>query len=104
MLKINRGDTVSIAVNLFIDNAAYTPTEGETVVFSVKEKLGDSEPILLQRNVENGVLHLTHEDTKSLSCDRTYHYDVRLYNADKSKVLTPIIDQLKVCEVVNCDL
>lgn len=104
MLKVRRGDTATIVVNLFVDNVAYSPAAGERVVFTVKEKTNDAgTPPLIQHDVVNNQVRLTHEDTKDLDCG-IYPCDVRVFNDNKTLVYTPLLDELKVCEVVNCDL
>lgn len=104
MLRVRRGDTVTIAVNLFVDNVAYSPAEGEHVVFTVKNKTNEEgTPPLIQHDVIDNKVYLTHEDTKDLACG-IYPCDVRVYNDNKTLVYTPLLDELKVCEVVNCDL
>lgn len=104
MIEVRRGDTAVIYIALFVDNAAYSPAEGEHVVFTVKEKTNaDGTPPLIQHDVVDNLVHLTHEDTKDLACGM-YPCDVRVYNDAKTLVYTPLLDTLKVCEVVNCDI
>lgn len=104
MIEVRRGDTAVIQVALFVDNVAYSPAAGEHVVFTVKEKTNDEgTPPLIQHDVVDNVVRLTHEDTKDLACG-IYPCDVRVYNDSKTLVYTPLLDELKVCEVVNCEL
>lgn len=104
MIEVRRGDTAVIHVALFVNNVAYSPAEGEHAVFTVKAKTNDADtPPLIQHDVVDNLVHLTHDDTKDLPCG-VYPCDVRIYNDTKTLVVTPLVDELKVCEVVNCDL
>lgn len=103
MIKVNRGDTAVLAVKLYVDNEPFTPAEGQHAVFCVKERIDDNEPVLIRKEVVDNAIHLDHTDTCSLACG-IYACDVRIYAEDKSWVFTPIVDELQICEVVNCDL
>lgn len=104
MIEVRRGDTAVIYVALFVDNKAYSPAEGEHAVFTVKAKTNEEGTApLIQHEVIDNMVHLEHEDTKNLACG-LYPCDVRVYNDDKTLVFTPLVDVLKVCEVVNCDI
>lgn len=102
MIEIKQGDTVTIEVALFVDNIEYKPSEAEIVEFAVKKNLSDPEALFTEP-VSSGVVQLDHTDTKDLTCG-LYNYDVRIYTADKSLVLTPIVGLVHICEVVNCGI
>lgn len=101
-MEIIRGDTKEISVTITKNGEPYVPL-GEKVVFTVKKDYEEDSPILIQHDVVNGKVIITHNDTVNLEYGK-YVYDVRVYRPDLSEVQTPIIGTLKIAKVVNNDL
>lgn len=100
-MEIIRGDTKEISVSITKNGEPYVPL-GERVVFTVKKDYDDDE-VLIQHDVVNSKVFITHEDTVNLDYGN-YVYDVRVYRPDLSEVQTPIIGKLKITKVVNNNL
>lgn len=99
IIKIRKGDTLRLDITLTNNGEPFEPTN-EQVVFAVGK--GVSSPLFTCPVVE-GVAQITHEQTKSLPCG-TYKFDVRVYNANKELVATPLFGDFKLLEVVNGDI
>lgn len=99
MIEIRKGDTLRLDITLTNNGEPFIPVD-EQIVFAVGN--GVSSPLFTCPVVE-GVAQITHEQTKSLPC-RTYKFDVRVYNANKELVATPLFGDFKLLEVVNNDL
>lgn len=97
MLQIYRGDTLRLTVTLTDGQGQpFEPAEGQQVVFSV----GWPGRPLLTVPVTDGAASLTHQDTARLPAAE-YCFDVRVYDAAKTLVATPIFGQIAVKEAVN---
>lgn len=68
-----RGDTANFHINITTGEESVTDY---TAKFSVKRNLTDTD-YLLQKNVENGTIYLSHQDTQALPYG-TYYYDIEL--------------------------
>lgn len=97
ILQIYRGDTLRLTVTLTDSGGKpFVPAEGQQVVFSV----GWPGEVLVAVPVTEGAANLTHQDTARL-LPNEYCFDVRVYNADKTLVATPIFGKFIVKEAVN---
>lgn len=91
-ITMTRGDTLVANVSMTRDGSAYTPQEGDVVLFAVKNttmvgggaNYKDVEPIL-EKVIPNSTLQLvlTPEDTKPFSFG-DYVYDISITFADGS--------------------
>ena len=97
-LEIRQGDTVQLNLNLTENGEPFVPAE-EKVVFT----LARFDDVLFSLEAEDGVVRIPHEKTDKLT-PGTYKFDVRVYNADKTLVATPVVGKIQVTEVVNHDL
>lgn len=111
-IKLTRGDTLCLKVNIMKDGEPYEVQTGDVVRFALKrnkikaDKSGysDEEPLILKElelNEENNlILLLNPEDTKQLPFD-TYVYDIEIKFADGS--VDTFIDKatFKVTEEVH---
>lgn len=85
-IKMTRGDTLIVALNLTYDGESYTPAEGDVIKFmackgelnSTKSAYKDN-TILIEKTIPNDtmVLRLNPNDTKQLSFG-TYAYDMEI--------------------------
>ena len=99
-IEIRRGDTLQLGVVLTDQNGeTFTPAPGQKLMLSV----GIAGSPMFTVPVVDGVAGIRHEDTKSISPGE-YRFDVRLYDADKTLVATPIYGEFAVLEVVNDDI
>lgn len=97
ILEAIKGDTTYLEINLTRNGEPLVLEEGESLVFSVGNK---RVPPVIVKPVIDGVVTLTHEDTKDLFAG-TYSFDVRFYNTDKLYVNTPITGIFRLHEVSN---
>lgn len=98
---LTRGDTAKIALSITsAESAAYDSTK-DTVVLTVKKSTTDKEKVL-QKTAVNGVITLSHDDTKHLDYG-DYVYDVQLTTVagDVCTVITP--HRFRLEEEVNFD-
>lgn len=105
-IKMTRGDTLRVRVNIEMDGEPYTPVQGDIVHFSMKRNLfvgtdykeyKDESP-LIEKNVPTDtlVLELASQDTKPLGFG-TYAYNVELIQTDGT-VTTFIESKIKLTE------
>lgn len=82
-ITLTRGDSFYATVEIKNANGtAYTPQEGDTVRFALKEYYNDSEPTILKNiPTDSLVLYLAPEDTKDLEFG-SYVYDIELTKAN----------------------
>lgn len=97
-LEIRQGDTVQLKLNLTENGQPFVPA-AEKVVFTV----GRLSEVLFSMEAEGGVVKIPHEITNRLTPE-TYKFDVRVYDAAKTLVATPVVGSIRVLEVVNHDL
>lgn len=98
-IEIRKGDTIQLNLNITANGEPFVPTT-EKIVFSV----GSPEKPLFSIQADGNVVKISHEKTNRLVSGKEYQFDVRIYNADKSLVATPIYGVVKVSEVVNSAL
>lgn len=99
-IEMYKGDTLRLDVTLTNNGEPFVPTD-EQVVFAVGH--GHGSPPLFTSPVVEGVAQITHDQTKSLSAG-SYCYDLRVYDADKKLVATPLFGEFVLLEVVNGEL
>lgn len=87
-------------VTLTNNGEPFVPTD-EQVVFAVG--YGHGSPPLFTSLVVEGVAQITHDQTKGISAG-SYCYDLRVYDADKKLVATPLFGEFVLLEVVNGEL
>ena len=89
-IKMTRGDTLNLKVNILKDGEPYTPEEGDTIRFAMKHNkiksdnsgYTDEEPLILKEiPTDTMTLVLDPEDTKGLAFD-TYVYDIEITFSD----------------------
>ena len=81
-ITLTRGDSLSIQLELTTsDGAIYTPAEGSSIRFAMKERYTDSDDaVKLVKNIPINtlVLEIEPEDTKELKMRKKYVYDIQL--------------------------
>lgn len=89
-ITLTRGDTLRVKIDLFKDDEPYTPVEGDTVRFALKNtdktpdgtEYIDTEPLILKDiPISTMVLEIEPEDTKDLGF-KTYVYDMEITFGD----------------------
>lgn len=73
-ITIKQGDTMRVQISLVRDvdkvESLYEYQSGDRMRFIAKKKLGETQPVLIEKEVEingsSGVLHLEPEDTKKI--------------------------------------
>lgn len=88
-IKLTRGDTAYLSLDLTMDGEAYEYADGDTVTLSVRVNTDDNPEYLFQKVVNAGeTIVIQPEDTKPLAYGR-YKYDVQL-NTVQGEVFTVI--------------
>lgn len=80
IIVMTRGDTANIAVEVRDkENNLYTPTDGDTIRFAVKQTYSD-DSVLIEKNIpiDTLLLHLDPSDTKDLEQPSEYVFDVQI--------------------------
>ena len=89
-IKLTRGDTLRLKINITLNEEQYTPVTGDSIRFALKRPLlnakktdfKDTEPLILKSvPINTMILELEPEDTKSLDFG-TYVYDLEITFAD----------------------
>ena len=85
IIKITRGDTLTLTVGMTRDGETYTPTEGEVVRFALsKGYVGQNGyELILTETIPNDTLTFTlgAETTQALT-EPKYNYDVQIMHTD----------------------
>lgn len=81
-ITLTRGDTLKMRVGILVNKEMYTPEEGDSVRFALKQTYNSSR-VLIHKNIPTDtlILHLQPEDTKKLAFGN-YVYDIELTFAD----------------------
>lgn len=101
-ISLTRGDTLHLQITLTDqEGEVYTLQDGDALVFTVKKNTS-SDVVLIQKNILNSDITISHEDTKNMSYG-TYVYDVQLTqaNGDVTTVIKP--SKFIITEEVNFD-
>ena len=82
-IYLTRGDTFKAQVTISNpDGSVYTPVEGDTIRFALKENVEDEECLILRDiPIDTMLLVINPEDTKGLEFG-SYVYDVQLTKAN----------------------
>lgn len=77
-ISLVRGDSLHLKVNIYIDGEPYTPSNGDTVRFAMKQTY-QSNKVLIHKNIpiDSLELHLEPSDTKKLAFGK-YVYDIEI--------------------------
>lgn len=75
-IRITRGDSALLQIDLFDDKGAYTLKDGDILELSAVEKLGEPYAIHLYSD-RNAIFHIKPSDTKSLDFG-VLKYDIQL--------------------------
>lgn len=98
-LEFRKGDTIQLSLSITANGEPFVPTD-EKIVFSV----GGPDRPLFSIQADGNIVKIPHEKTNRLVPGKEYRFDVRIYNAAKTLVATPIFGVVRVLEVVNNDL
>lgn len=101
-ITMTRGDTLRVKIDI-LDSLGnpYTPTEGDSIRFAVKNNYSDAEPLILKEiPVDTCMLHLEPIDTKTLNQPSKLVYDIQITMADGT-VDTFLSGTLKITEEVD---
>lgn len=98
-IEVYKGDTVQINLQITNNGEPFVPQNGEQIVFSVG-RLGQ---VSFSIAAENNVVKIPHDKTDALQVG-VYKFDVRIYDAAKTLVATPVVGAFRVLGVVNDDL
>lgn len=80
-ISIIRGDSAIFEITIVDEEKnIYTPTESDTITFTVKENTR-SKPVVIQKPVIDGKVVINPEDTNGLRYGK-YVYDVQLVTGD----------------------
>lgn len=77
-ISLIRGDTLRLQIEILVNNESYTPQQGDTVRFAMKQSYSSSK-VLIKKIIPNDtlILHLEPKDTKKLLFG-TYVYDIEI--------------------------
>ena len=101
-ITMTRGDTLRVKIDI-LDSLGnpYTPTEGDSIRFAVKNSYNDAEPLILKEiPVDTCMLHLEPSDTKTLKQPSKLVYDIEITMVDGT-VDTFLSGTLKITEEVG---
>lgn len=84
-ITMTRGDTFRCTIGMVKDGEQVFPSDGDKVVFTVKAKYSDPEPLLkIDVPTDTMLLEIKPEQTKAWKQPKEYVYDVQLIRADGS--------------------
>lgn len=83
-IRMTRGDTLKAVIGIKNpDGSDYTPIEGDSIRFAVKEYYSQRSPIIVKTiPTDTMLLWLEPEDTKTLRMPQKYVYDIELTHAN----------------------
>lgn len=101
-IKITKGDTLMLRIDVQRDGEPYEPQEGDRIRFALKSKYTDPDCLILTEiPTDTMVLSIDAETMKTLAVTRTgYVYDIQLTDAD-GIVSTVVSDRLYTTEEVE---
>ena len=98
-IEVHKGDTVQLNLTITNNGEPFVPQNGEQIVFSVGRFGLKSFSV----HAEDNIVKISHDLTKDMA-PGSYNYDLRIYDAAKNLVATPIVGAFKVLGVVNDDI
>lgn len=100
-IKLTRGDTAYLHIPLTTSEGEYEMSSTDTLTFSVKKSIRESDYILQKTVTGSNVFHIEPSDTAELAFTK-YVYDVQLdtNNGDVFTVITP--STFEVLTEVTC--
>lgn len=100
-ISLTRGDSLFLEIGLTEDGEEYTPEEGSSLRFALKEsyEAADSTALVKEIPIDTCILEIKPEDTKPLTMKKTYVYDIQFTDAD-GHVDTVIKGKFKITEEV----
>jgi len=79
-IRLTRGDTAAFGLSIMAHGEDFTLGEGDRAIFSVKASFDDEE-YAVQKDVEDGIVRILHEDTMDLNVGN-YVWDIQIMFAD----------------------
>lgn len=98
-IKLTRGDTACLDVELKNDDELYIMSDGDKLKFTAKEKIGATESVISLESSTNQI-HISPEDTKLLKY-KNYVYEIELITASGEIYTVVPNSMLKICEEVG---
>ena len=88
-IRLTRGDSLAIQLQLMQGDEEYTPQEGDSIKFGLKSKLNAAKTAFIEQtplvektiSIDDMMLRLSPEDTKSLPFGN-YSYDIEVMLSD----------------------
>lgn len=88
-IRLTRGDSLAIQLQLMQGDEEYTPQEGDSIKFGLKSKLNAAKTAFIEQTplvektipIDDMMLRLSPEDTKSLPFGN-YSYDIEVTLSD----------------------
>lgn len=88
-IRLTRGDSLAIQLQLMQGDEEYTPQEGDSIRFGLKSKLNAAKTAFIEQtplvektiSIDDMMLRLSPEDTKSLPFGN-YSYDIEVTLSD----------------------
>lgn len=84
-ITLTRGDSLLLQIDITRDSEPYTPAEGDSIRFAMKQKYKDPDSavkIVKTIPTDTLILEIEPEDTKDLLMGKTYVYDIQLTDAN----------------------
>lgn len=99
-IRITRGDTATLGVELFDNEGEYHLKNGDVLELTAKENVNDVNALIHIIADENAVFHFTPDDTKNIEFG-SYPYDIQL-TLNNGDVYTVIpLSHIIICEEVT---
>lgn len=99
-ITLVRGDTLRMQIEILKDGETYTPVNGDTIRFAMKQSYSSSK-VLIKKNIpiSTMILKLDSIDTKKLSFGK-YVYDIEItfYNGDVDTFISGELELLPEIE------
>lgn len=84
-ITLTRGDSLFIQLDLTKDGQPFTPQEGDSVRFAVKQRYKDPDTDVIinkQIPIDTLLLELLPSDTKTMTMGKDYVYDIEYTDSD----------------------
>lgn len=101
-ITMTRGDTLRLKINISDSlGNPYTPTDGDSIRFAVKNSYSDATPLILKQiPIDTLLLQLDPSDTKTIKQPSDLVYDIQITMADGT-VDTFLSGTLRITEEVD---